>query len=238
MDKKDVRILHTFNSTVGSCQRMVKSSDGADGGAKEWGKKHFAQPHIIRHYNKAMGGTDSIDQNISYYFPLIKSAAWANRVFVHMLMVSVVNAHILYNFAYQTSPTKTKLSLSEFIKELITQLAKEHQDNINAAFILSPASSRGSTPGSKVSTPGKRSLEPEPQHLPMQLPASIQGPRKYARQKCRVCRTKGTICCNECVSGQLHVYLCTENPVGSVDGMNTCWANYHRAPDLFKKGRK
>ena len=238
MDKKDVRILHTFNSSVGSCQRMVKSSDGADGGAKEWGKKHFAQPLIIRHYNKAMGGTDFIDQNISYYFPLIKSAAWANRIFVHMLMVSVVNAHILFNFACRTSPTKKKSSLSEFIQELIIQLAKEHLDNINPACTFSPAASAASTPGSMASTPGKRSLEPAPQHLPMQLAASTPGPRKYARQKCKVCGTKGTICCNECLSGNFHVYLCNENPAGCNSGHNTCWAIYHRAPHLFKKGRK
>ena len=43
-----------------------------------------------------MGGTDLIDQLISYYFNDTKTYKWQHRVYMFFLYASIVNAHILY----------------------------------------------------------------------------------------------------------------------------------------------
>ena len=147
-DKKPVHIISTFVSGVSYCGRMVKEKVmGAGKEGTEWVKKSFPIPTIIKHYNYGMGGTDGHDQAISYYFPHIKSVAWANRIFIHMLMVSVANAYLIW-FWLKKKPNGAaalRYRRSEFIEELAQELAAEHLAANAAAKVSTPARS---TPGS------------------------------------------------------------------------------------------
>jgi hypothetical protein len=53
-------------------------------------------PSIFRVYSKFMGGTDLVDQLISYYLNNTKTYKWPVRVFTYFLFASIVNAHILF----------------------------------------------------------------------------------------------------------------------------------------------
>ena len=68
-----------------------------------------------------MGGTDSMDQRLSYYRPNIKTKSWVPRMLTHFLNISVVNAYILYK-QYFNKPRR--YSLLMFTRELIDNLAE------------------------------------------------------------------------------------------------------------------
>lgn len=53
-------------------------------------------PMIISEYNKHMGGVDLMDGLIGRYHIQMKTRKWTNRLFHHLIDVSIVNAYILY----------------------------------------------------------------------------------------------------------------------------------------------
>jgi hypothetical protein len=108
-----------------------------------------------------MGGTDSRDQAISYYFPHMKSPAWANRIFVHMLMVSIANAYLIWFWLNEkpNGDADMRYRRSKFIEELVQEFAAEHLSANATAKASTPARS---TPGrATASLPNKRGGPPE-----------------------------------------------------------------------------
>lgn len=59
-------------------------------------KLAVACPKIISFYNKYMGGVDSTDHSGLYEFDR-KSTKWWKKVFYKLLMITAVNAFIIYN---------------------------------------------------------------------------------------------------------------------------------------------
>ena len=51
-----------------------------------------------------MGGTDGIDQRMSYYRPKVKTVSWIPKIFIHCLNSAVVNAFIVYRAYTQQLP--------------------------------------------------------------------------------------------------------------------------------------
>ena len=111
-DKRDVLMLSTYHddSMVGRSRR----SRTAEGGIE-----NIQKPRVVDEYNKYMGGVDRSkymseseylthviygmcnipstgDQMVLYYGFAHKSVKWWKRVFFHVLDLSLVNAHILY----------------------------------------------------------------------------------------------------------------------------------------------
>ena len=135
-DKKAVHILSTYNAGQGHCNRMIKT-------AGKWASTELRRPDIVADYNFGMGGTDGMDQMISYINPRIKSAAWPNRIFLHMLMVSVCNAHIIYYWPHKKGKVAPKVpgdpmtdmryGIATFVSELTEQLASASLAEVDAA---------------------------------------------------------------------------------------------------------
>ena len=111
-DNKPVHILSTLNSGLVECQRRIQNET-----TKRWERMNYHQPSIIKTYNKAMGGTDSFDQRLSYFKPALKTRRYLPRVFSHFMMASVVNAFIIHRQYHNTN--KKSFQLRHFIEKLI-----------------------------------------------------------------------------------------------------------------------
>ena len=60
-------------------------------------RKIVPQPHAIRMYNKGMGGVDVCDRKLCTYRPRLRNRKWWWNIFTHVLNLSVVAAHGVYN---------------------------------------------------------------------------------------------------------------------------------------------
>lgn len=91
------------------------------GKAKRWSaaqKKavEVQQPHLFAVYNRGMGGTDRMDQNISTYRISIRSKKWWWPLFAYMPDVAMQNAWLLYR---KSSATLTRpMDLLQFRREV------------------------------------------------------------------------------------------------------------------------
>ena len=94
IDRKPVAILHTIQTKLGVCTRMVKTKN--DG----WQCKEYTRPTIILFYNYGMGGTDSGDQRLEAYRPELKTNSWIPRVMSHFINSAIVNCFIWYTAAF------------------------------------------------------------------------------------------------------------------------------------------
>lgn len=122
MDNKPVHLLSSLKSTITQCERYVETKGKGKGG---WESQTMPQPSIINIYNRFIGGTDKNDQYISYIRPNLKSMSWVVRVYVHLIIISVVNAFIIYS-ALQD---KKGYSVRDFTSELCAELAMETLDD-------------------------------------------------------------------------------------------------------------
>ena len=116
-DKKPVHLLSTFTGLVGSCFRML-----VDKVTKQWGKKEFPMPSLIRIYNDGMGGTDGFDQYCAMLRPKIKMKTWIPKIFCHLLNVCLINSFIIWKSVELPKNT----SLPDFCHQLMHELANEY----------------------------------------------------------------------------------------------------------------
>ncbi|CAK1598887.1 unnamed protein product [Parnassius mnemosyne] len=73
------------------------------------------KPLAIVRYNESMSGVDLQDQMISYYPCERKTLRWYLKIFIHTMMMSLVNSRLLYN----KFSGKPKLSLYDFREKII-----------------------------------------------------------------------------------------------------------------------
>ena len=52
---------------------------------------------MVEEYSQHMGGVDRSDQQVLYYGYAHRSSKWWKRVFLHLLDLALVNAHVLFN---------------------------------------------------------------------------------------------------------------------------------------------
>ena len=83
-DKRAVTVLTTIPAAV----HMETNKTDAQG-------NRILKPLAIVDYIKKMGGCDTSDQLISYYNFLQKSIKWWKKLFIHLLNMLLLNAHIL-----------------------------------------------------------------------------------------------------------------------------------------------
>lgn len=95
---------------------------------KRWSsslKKHISitQPAVIGHYNRCMGGTDRMDQNINLYRVSIRSKKWWWSLFAFTVDAAVCNAWYLYRCG--PASKQHPLPLIEFRRQIaLTYFAK------------------------------------------------------------------------------------------------------------------
>ena len=85
-DKKDVAVLFTIHSG------RIYDTGKIDRKTKEVVKN----PEAVIQYKAKMGGVDRLDQKIKPYECLRKSVRWYRKLFFHLMDITLVNAHIVY----------------------------------------------------------------------------------------------------------------------------------------------
>lgn len=85
MDSKPVRFLSTLPAKITKVNRNESMDD-------TFQRREIDYPTIVGLYNAGMGGTDLIDQRISYFAHRVKTLKWQQKVYTHFLNISVANA--------------------------------------------------------------------------------------------------------------------------------------------------
>jgi hypothetical protein len=209
MDKKPVHILSTFAASSDSVQRSSRTAGGA------FVRIEVDRPGVVRKYNYGMGGTDKIDQLISYYRIDLRTTKWMRKFFFHFLNMVTVNCHLLYKESRGLSRGDDLYALLPFTEALITELGFSGQP-VMAANVLN------------TKPVARRSLETcladvrrlQGFHEIQILRRSRTG--KNIRKTCIWCNRKGIMTmCQQC-----NVPLCTT----SDPERDSCNYAFHHAP--------
>jgi hypothetical protein len=203
-----------------------------------WVRQLFAIPTIIRLYNWFMGGTDAMDQKLSYYRPHLKAVSWVPRMMCHMLNISVVNAYILYKEYYLKG---NGYHLIDFVDALIEQLAEEYIQSSK----VTPDNPRSQLRPLKIFRARKTwekcflertSLPPHDCVITKASTPYIRPEYKITnhRGKCMICNRDVQTRCKQC-----DVYLCIFED--ALNSSNTCFNLFHNVkkfPPLGTGGAK
>ena len=114
-DKRPVCLLTNIHSS----EMIVKQQRDRAG---QHGQREVHKPAAIEAYNQNMGGVDRNDQLNSYHVLAKKSFKWWKKVFFHLLLTAITNAHILHR-----SSAVVKLSSSDFRLQLAEQLLEGYE---------------------------------------------------------------------------------------------------------------
>lgn len=168
-------------------------------------------PQIIKDYNKHMGGVDCMDSSMSRHKITIKSRKWTNRVFYHLLDMTVVNAWLLYKRINSDRPGFKPMRLIDFKLEIADTL-----------FTLNTT---------QASVRGRPRIEAEI-HEKIFKPNSHTPPPKDTRldkiDHWTVIDKKGRCKFPKC-AGQTRMY-CTKCKVNlCLTGEKNCFYNYHNS---------
>jgi hypothetical protein len=202
MDNNPVHILSTYKPNRAPVVRNTKGNNGT------YQRVVLDRPTNIEDYNSAMGGTDLIDQLISYYRSDIKCDRWQPRIYFHFLQAMVVNACIIYRQQH----TETKISLLDFIDGLIDELVPDwnienHVREEDMELYEAPEMPIHHRGGFWKNDTSRLTG----QHWPCTLASS-------ERRRCIVCKNKH--CKTLCVTCRSAV--CCNN-----DSTNNCWYKFH-----------
>ena len=204
MDSKPVNVVSTFPTMKTEVKRNTKDKAG------NYAPTTVAQPTIVKTYNYGMGGTDRMDQQISYYATTVRTRNWQHRTFTHFISVAVVNAHILYKAHHNPTRRDKNYDLKGFIDSLLDEWATK-------AHTTAPQRDWGDARTIAV-------------HQPMRLPHMSDGlivresgeyHQKDHRRECPICHKKAAFECSTCNKG-LHIPSKTDLDAES------CWEKYHR----------
>jgi len=113
-DTKEVLMLsNCHNTDIVSVKKTVK--DGS--------KISVPCPQMVASYREIMGGVDLADQMMGLYELDRKSNKWWKKVFYRLLMMTVVNAWIIYK-----EKTRNKIPFLQFIVPLAEEMIKEGRE--------------------------------------------------------------------------------------------------------------
>lgn len=95
--------------------------------AKRYSRETFthitvSRPNVLKEYNKAMGGTDRMDQNISYFRISTRKKKWWWSIFTYFIDVGIQNAWILHRKG------GGNLSHKQFRRNIATHYCNKYAD--------------------------------------------------------------------------------------------------------------
>ncbi|XP_047536573.1 piggyBac transposable element-derived protein 4, partial [Vanessa atalanta] len=173
---KDKREIHYVSTEFADEMQEVTSKRGIT----------TRKPLAILRYNENMSGVDLQDQMISYYPCERETLRWYLKIFIHTMMMSLVNSRLLYN----KFSGKPKLSLYDFREKIIKHFLPQN-DQI-------PESSSGNRSQqshrlTKIVKTTERTIKTGPER-------KVQA---VARKDCRNCyknkkRVQTTMECKDC----------------------------------------
>lgn len=120
MDSKLVMLLSSFATYEDICLRRTKPD------ANKCTKMTLARPSNIGDYNKGMGGTDAMDQKLSYYRPKLRYRKWPKKMIFHLVWLCITNAHIIYKEVMKCERNHSNYELQEFMMNLCSQLCNRY----------------------------------------------------------------------------------------------------------------
>jgi hypothetical protein len=223
MDNKPVNLLSTFPSNF-----HIKTRNSKDKKTRKYQKVNLEQPTIYNLYNFGMGGTDHVDQMLSYYRPKIKTRKWPTRIIIHFILVSIFNAFVLYKDSQQPKRGENGFTYISFLQMLVTDLRATRSAKKSAQVL----------PDRKKSFSKMAAMETSPsrvsgQHFPY-VDTDVSEKEQAAglkkrRGNCMYCRKKTNVMCGRCEK-----FLCVVNSDADGDPEDTCWKSFHTKAD-FKK---
>ncbi|XP_042228896.1 piggyBac transposable element-derived protein 3-like [Homarus americanus] len=106
--------------TVASNYYGVSPMQKVNRWVKNEGRKAINQPHMIKMYNKGMGGVDVCDQMLSTYRPRLRSKKWWWNIWSHLLNLSIAAS---FRFYQHVNPG-SQISHKDFRREIARTLAR------------------------------------------------------------------------------------------------------------------
>jgi hypothetical protein len=200
--------------------RLVQEGDN-------WHQRRFDMPHLFKLYNKGMGGTDSIDQRMSYYRPKVKTVKWAPRIFTHIINAAGVNSYIIMK---DHQGLGERFKHLDFLQQLVVQLAHEFLQGkrIVCAEVVPHPVQRLATwnrdPSRLIGT-----------HFPCTIPndqilRAFDGNRTFIRGYCMLCGLKIISRCRSC-----NISLCIDI---SDDNPTSCFEKFHTLTSITNIDRR
>lgn len=164
-DKRDVCMLSTVHAHEWVETDKIDRTTG----------ENVKKPLSVVEYNKNMGLVDKADMQMSFLDSSRKSIKWYKKLFFHILDITVLNAHILYNIQ-----TGKKIQLLQFRLNLVRQLLEEFSPTRNP--------SKGGRRSANM-TPSPLRLSAR--HFPSPVPSTAT--KSKPQRQCYVCKhtTKG-----------------------------------------------
>jgi hypothetical protein len=216
-DNKPVHLLSSFKTHKTTVCRNIENTQ-----THVWTRTAVAIASVIKMYNWFMGGTDSMDQRLSYYRPNVKTVSWVPKMMIHFVNCSVVNAYILYK---EFMRKDKKYALLDFLTELI--------DNLAEPWILQMRSvcfedSRRTGYMTKAQWSKQWLMRMSGMHRSVIVEKHTKRAQgriisHEQRGKCMMCRKDIATMCQKC-----KVYLCTKLK----DVEPTCFDVFHDSKDL------
>ncbi|KAI5692406.1 hypothetical protein M8J76_004694 [Diaphorina citri] len=112
-------------SVISNCIGTNPPSSASRYSAVEKKKIHVPHPKAIKYYNKNMGGTDRLDQNVSCYRSNIRSKKWWWPLFLWGIDVSIQNAWLLHRKSCKSTNVPT-LDLLDFRRAIAQVLMTKY----------------------------------------------------------------------------------------------------------------
>ena len=206
MDSKPVHLLSTFPTYYSECERGQRTA------TRGFARIKIPRPTVIGAYNEGMGGTDKIDQLVSYYDDRYRTVKWQMRVYLHFLHVAVVNASVLHNC---TAGPDNQVSLLQATRKVIEEWCGVDLPGIpvQAPVVVQINPYRRMT---RSNWQDAYTIRSTGFHDPIRL-STID---RNQRGKCIVCGAKAQKKCRQC---GVFLHLSNQNDVG-------CWRPFHEYP--------
>lgn len=161
-DKREVSVLTTIHNPT---QRVLTTTRHA---TRE-------KPIAVRDYSKYMSGCDHSDQFHAYIPLRRRSLKWWKKLFIHLFVLSLVQAHILYNKVLKGRGSR-KCSLHSFLLQLGQELFESHMKKKAEIEATNTPELPATTNPSQHRLIG--------QHFPVLLPPTT---KQKPRRACKVC---------------------------------------------------
>lgn len=213
-DKKAVNMLSSFPTYKKVINRNEKD---AKTGAHVVTK--LVRPTNIGWYNKGMGCTDLMHQLVSYYRTSVKTKRWPHTIIFHFLLVSVINAWILFKECHQLRRGQENVTLFSFIMNVVDEMCPQLTTTL--PVLLADAEIHFAPKHRRETGIISNEKRLKGQHFPFSLPTLDPNTGQYNRKLCSnpSCTMRTTTFCKTC-----GVALC----ISLVDG-TTCFEKFHQA---------
>ncbi|KAG5867349.1 hypothetical protein JTB14_038395 [Gonioctena quinquepunctata] len=155
-DKREVRMLSTMHT-----DEMIICGKTLQGEDKQ-------KPSCISNYNENMGAIGKTDMLLSSTESVRKTIKWYKKVFLHLLDLSVLNAHVIYKVK-----TGDHMPLLKFQMKLVKELVDKYQ-------MVRPRASSSKTVGEAVP------MRLVARHFPSHVEKNQNN--KVVAKRCVVCR--------------------------------------------------